>query len=1287
MTTRSNDTELTPLLSAGDVTKGALNHDNTALSASSSESRRYAIYLFLEAKTPGGRLYETAIIILILVNVLAFIIGSLFVEEYNDASWAQRDSEDALCNNLCDALWFGNYRDNGLQILRLGATSILELVTIFVFTTEYVLRLYLCDLEDPKYRGWIGRLRYLPTFFSIVDLASTVPFYIDAFVFTKTDMASSAFLRMFRLFRMMRVEGRYETAFFMIDDVFRAQKAILGTALFIGGTTWISVSSLYYLVERKNKDMIYCGAAPDNCGAELDTSLCEFDSWGLVDCSKAGCPPSDEFPEPCYNMYQSIPMASYYSLLNLFGEFPLIDKHSVGGQVVGTFTAVVAVAVFALPAGIIGNGFENQVQKRQDNAEESPIEEYNLITPGYVAGVYSIRNRMYNFLFALQTPGSIIFDWKINFLVIGTALTFMVDTIDDLPVGYRVYQSLFEFLAVIVFTGEYIARLYAISADPMYREKGSIWLYLTSFLPIVDVLSFVPYWVVLGVTGSIIDTSGPSNMGATFVKALRLLRIFRFEKYTHAFLSFDDVFARNIGVLSITGFSALILWVFFGAFLYYSERNNPDSEMAQNYKTIPDSMWITLLNLSGESPLAQYSIPGKIATGIVGLFATAVFGIPIGILGSGFESVIEEETEDDNRELVEVGTSNGSSLLGSRFEQRCYNIVNGYASTLAHAVETAIYVLIFTAIFIGIIQTVEGRENDFSRIEAFTVYAFTLEYILRFVGVGADPAYAEGRNGFVARLKYFVSFYSIIDLLGFVPYYIAMALPGSAIDQYDEYLRMSRILRLLKLDKFIPSFTLIDDVIRFKWNSLRVAGFAALTLWIIFGGLLYLFEYQDDKNELDDAVPIYGCIEDCTMMDRFRNYFDTFYYTGVHLTGDYPITTYSWPARFTNFFMVIAAVGVVSIPSGLIASGFVDIVQSKNKAKKDYPTEAIPGDDWYEIKYRSLSGIDAPVSNWGPQVDRMQIAVNEFLNGKKDINGSHSFSTAGYIGRVFIFTVIITNIIAVLLESVPTIDRAVGNGTGNFFDVFEAFSVFVFATEYILRLFCAPKNREALYSSLMYSRSFFGIVDVLSTAPWFIEQALILSGTIGDSDDIARTFRIFRIFRILQLEDFVTAFSKLDNVFRASKDVLKATGLMAIIIWIGGGALFFIFEQNNPNWRSCDDSIPLVSNVSEVPGCFDFPSTSACNAFYPGMCEQKVFTNMPNSLYLTAVFLGGEWGVVDFTWPGRFVCLLFCALGIALYAIPIGTLFDSFGAVLGMDGEGDEQQTADEETSKGNGQI
>jgi len=287
---------------------------------------------------------------------------------------------------------------------------------------------------------------------------------------------------------------------------------------------------------------------------------------------------------------------------------------------------------------------------------------------------------------------------------------------------------------------------------------------------------------------------------------------------------------------------------------------------------------------------------------------------------------------------------------------------------------------------------------------------------------------------------------------------------------------------------------------------------------------------------------------------------------------------------------------------------------------------------------------------------------------------------------VFIFTVIILNVLAVLIESVPEIDYAVGNQSGNFFDRFEAFSVGVFATEYILRLFCAPKNKEALYSSLIYATTFFGIVDFLSTAPWFVQQALITLGWLDPNSDSAKIFRIFRIFRMLQLEDFIVAFSKLDNVFRASKDVLKATGLLAVIIWVGCAALFYLFEENNPNWRSCDQSIPGTSDDPDAPGCYDFNSTLACNEYYPGLCSQHAFTNVPNALYYTAIFLGGEWGVIDFTWTGRFVCLFLCVAGIALYAIPIGTLFESFGVVLGIqeddDDDGDNEEGQDEEQPK-----
>lgn len=105
---------------------------------------------------------------------------------------------------------------------------------------DYILRFFTADLIDggKQYGGLWGRVKFIFSFFSLVDLASIVPFYVDSFVLKDVDLASSNFLRMFRFLRMMKVEGRYDLALGMVDDVFYSMRGVLGTALFVGITVW-----------------------------------------------------------------------------------------------------------------------------------------------------------------------------------------------------------------------------------------------------------------------------------------------------------------------------------------------------------------------------------------------------------------------------------------------------------------------------------------------------------------------------------------------------------------------------------------------------------------------------------------------------------------------------------------------------------------------------------------------------------------------------------------------------------------------------------------------------------------------------------------------------------------------------------------------------------------------------------------------------------------------------------------------------------------------------------------
>lgn len=67
-------------------------------------------------------------------------------------------------------------------------------------------------------------------------------------------------------------------------------------------------------------------------------------------------------------------------------------------------------------------------------------------------------------------------------------------------------------------------------------------------------------------------------------------------------------------------------------------------------------------------------------------------------------------------------------------------------------------------------------------------------------------------------------------------------------------------------------------MIRLKFKTLRVAFYAAITLWILFAAALFLAEYKDYSDDID-AVPLYGCEENCTMSVRFDNFFDSMVYT------------------------------------------------------------------------------------------------------------------------------------------------------------------------------------------------------------------------------------------------------------------------------------------------------------------------------------------------------------------------------------------------------------------------
>merc|ERR1711871_1683165 len=187
-------------------------------------------------------------------------------------------------------------------------------------------------------------------------------------------------------------------------------------------------------------------------------------------------------------------------------------------------------------------------------------------------------------------------------------------------------------------------------------------------------------------------------------------------------------------------------------------------------------------------------------------------------------------------------------------------------------------------------------------------------------------------------------------------------------------------------------------------------------------------------------------------------------------------------------------------------------------------------------------------------LENAQASAFKFVSGK---------TSMGSLFRYLILFLIITNVIAVLVESEPQFsdvnNPSYSESAHSFFQTFEEISIAIFTFEYVLRLWTARISSAYSFSRIEYFFSFYGIVDLATILPFYVEVGLRASHVKFDGT----IFRVFRLFRLLQLEHFVEAFTLLDDVYRGAKDTLAATGLLALVVWVGGACLFYLFERHH----------------------------------------------------------------------------------------------------------------------------
>lgn len=195
---------------------------------------------------------------------------------------------------------------------------LLEVGSLTVFSAEYLLRGWAAGEHD-RYRGLLGRLRWALTPGAIIDLLAIAP------ALFLTDLRLVRILRLSRLVRVAKL-GRYSLALRTLRRVLVARSPDVLSLSFVLLILLVLSSSLMYLLERD--------AQPETFSSIPATMW-----WGIVTLTTIG-----------------------------YGDMAPV---TVGGKLLGSFVAILGLGMFALPAGLLGGAFVEELGKaRRLNREQ-----------------------------------------------------------------------------------------------------------------------------------------------------------------------------------------------------------------------------------------------------------------------------------------------------------------------------------------------------------------------------------------------------------------------------------------------------------------------------------------------------------------------------------------------------------------------------------------------------------------------------------------------------------------------------------------------------------------------------------------------------------------------------------------------------------------------------------------------------------------------------------------------------------------------------------------------------
>ncbi len=234
------------------------------------------------------------------------------------------------------------------------------------------------------------------------------------------------------------------------------------------------------------------------------------------------------------------------------------------------------------------------------------------------------RARLHEIIFEADTPAGRLFDTVLLVAIVASIVVVLLESVAGLRAQYGALLRILEWGFTLLFTAEYLLRLYSVHKPLRYA---------TSFFGVVDLLAVIPTYVSVLVPGA---------QGLLVIRILRLLRIFRVFKLANYLNESRQLWAavRASGrKIFIFLFVVITVVVIVGAVMHVVE--GP----AGGFTSIPTSIYWAVVTMTtvGYGDIAPQTPFGQFLATLVMLLGYGIIAVPTGIVTAEMTRMVRDQ--------------------------------------------------------------------------------------------------------------------------------------------------------------------------------------------------------------------------------------------------------------------------------------------------------------------------------------------------------------------------------------------------------------------------------------------------------------------------------------------------------------------------------------------------------------------------------------------------------------------------------------------------------------------